>query len=420
MKKQRKNQNLIFVIISVVIILFVYVLVSVVKFFKQPADTVLIKNGELIKYEEVIGYLIRDEEIIDTSSYEGTPKANVDDATRVSKGKEIITYMSKEKEQLNEKIAKLDEKIQTAMESKQTIFSNDAKVLDSEIEIYLYSAVKENKDLYSIYENKNLINEKIEKKAKIVGDLSPVGSQLKSLIEERTEYEKQLNDSEKTVKTNKAGLVSYRIDNYENVLMLKSISKLTIEELEKIKIATNQVIPINFDRVKIINNFECYIAVPMYSKESENAKLNDNVYLRFDNTGDELISATIEYISEEKNGRILVFKINTNVEELTKYRKINLDVVWWQDKGLKINKDAIKYVDVVNASGDFITMPTVTIKKASYTQEAFTKIVREAGDFAIINNYEDKELLELGFSEEQIENRPTIKMYDEAIVVKEE
>lgn len=420
MKKQRKNQNLIFVIMSVIIILFIYIVVNVVMFFKQPADTVLIKNGELIKYEEVVGYLIRDEEIIDTSSYEGTPKANVDDATRVSKGKEIITYMSKEKEQLNEKIAKLDEKIQTAMESKQAIFSNDAKVLDSEIEIYLYSAIKENRDLYSIYENKNLINEKIEKKAKIVGDLSPVGSQLKNLIEERTEYEKQLNDSEKIVKTNKAGLVSYRIDNYENVLMLKSISKLTIEELEKIKIATNQVIPINFNRVKIINNFECYIAVPMYSKESKNAKLNDNVYLRFDNTGDELISATVEYISEEKDARILVFKINTNVEELTKYRKINLDVVWWQDKGLKINKDAIKYVDVINASGDIVTMPTVTIKKSSYTQDAFTKVIREAGDFAIINNYEDKELLGLGFSEEQIADRPTLKMYDEAIVVKEE
>ena len=418
MKKQRKNQNLIVIIISITIILFVYFLVNIIRFFKKPADTVLIKNGEVIKYEEVVGYLIRDEIVIDTSSYEGTPKANVDDATRVASGTEILTYMSKEKEQLNEKISKLDEKIQKAMESKQTIPSNDAKVLDSEIEIYLYSAIRESKDVYSIYENKKIINEKIEKKAKIVGELSPVGSQIKTLIEERTTYEKQLNDSEKTVKSAKAGLVSYRVDNYENVLMPSSISKLTVEELEKIKMATNQIIPISTSNVKIVNNFECYIAVPMYSKESKNANLNDNVYLRFNNTGDELVNATVEYISEEENGRILVFKITTNVEELTKYRKIDLDVVWWRDKGLKINKEAIKYVDIVNQSGDTITLPTVTIKKASYTQEAWAKIVRETVDFAIIENYKDEELRNLGIPEEQISDRATLKMYDEAIVQK--
>ncbi len=418
MKKQKKNQNLIFVLLSILIIILIYFVICIVRFFRQPADTVLIKNGEVIKYEEVVGYIIRNEKVLDTSSYEGTPKANVDDATKVSKGTEIVTYMSREKEQLTEKIAKLDDKIQEAMESKQTILPNDVKVLDSEIEIYLYTNIKENNDVYSIYENKNLINEKIEKKAKIAGDLSPVGSQLKSLIEERASYEKQINDSEKSLKTPEAGLVSFRVDNYENVLSPSVISKLTLAELEKIKINNNQIIPISSSKVKIVNNFECYIAIPMESEESKEANLNDNVYLRFDNTGDELISATIEYISEEDNKRIIVLKIKSNVEELTKYRKINLDVVWWRDKGLKINKEAITYSEITGVSGDTVIVPTVTIKTSSYTQDVFVKIVREAGDFAIITNYEDKELLNLGVTEELIEGRQTLKMYDEAVLVK--
>ena len=146
MQKQKKNQNLIFVLLSILIIILIYFIICIVNFFKQPADTVLIKNGEVIKYEEVVGYIIRNEKILDTSQYEGTPKANVDDATKVSKGTEIVTYMSKEKQQLTEKIAKLDDKIQEAMESKQTILPNDVKVLDSEIEIYLYTNIKENRD----------------------------------------------------------------------------------------------------------------------------------------------------------------------------------------------------------------------------------------------------------------------------------
>ena len=418
MKKQKKNQNLIFVLLSILIIILIYFVICIVRFFRQPADTVLIKNGEVIKYEEVVGYIIRNEKVLDTSSYEGTPKANVDDATKVSKGTEIVTYMSREKEQLTEKIAKLDDKIQEAMESKQTILPNDVKVLDSEIEIYLYTNVKESNNVYSIYESKNLINEKIEKKAKIAGDLSPVGSQLKSLIEERTSYEKQINDSEKILKTPEAGLVSFRVDNYENVLSPSVLSKLTLAELEKIKINNNQIIPISTSKVKIVNNFECYIAIPMESEESKEANLNDNVYLRFDNTGDELINATIEYISEEDNKRIIVLKIKSNVEELTKYRKINLDVVWWSDKGLKINKEAIRYSEITGVSGDTVIVPTVTIKKSSYTQDVFVKIVREAGDFAIITNYEDKELLNLGVPEELIEDRQTLKMYDEAVLIK--
>ena len=37
------------------------------------------------------------------------------------------------------------------------------------------------------------------KKAKIVGELSPAGSELKNLISQRAEYEKELNDSERTL-----------------------------------------------------------------------------------------------------------------------------------------------------------------------------------------------------------------------------
>ena len=46
------------------------------------------------------------------------------------------------------------------MENKQTIFSNDAKAIESELEIYLYSTINENKDVYSIYEIFSLVSGK--------------------------------------------------------------------------------------------------------------------------------------------------------------------------------------------------------------------------------------------------------------------
>ena len=124
-QKTRASQNLIFVLISLFIILFIYFIVSIVQLFQKPASTVMIKKGELINYEEVVGYVIRNEEIVDTSDYDGMIKSEVKDATRVAKGSPIITYVSKSEEQIMDKIAKLDEKIDKAVESQQTIFTSD-------------------------------------------------------------------------------------------------------------------------------------------------------------------------------------------------------------------------------------------------------------------------------------------------------
>ena len=224
------------------------------------------------------------------------------------------------------------------------------------------------------------------------------------------------------------------MDNLENVLTYNSISALTTNALKNLKTTLDGEIPINHNKVKIVNNFECYIAIPMNSEEAYNVKLNDTVYLRFKNTGNELIPATVEYISNEENGILLFFKVKLNVEELTKYRKIGLDVVWWSSTGLKVNKSAVTYTNIdigaeesgdlnYNTSGDVqitkqIQLPTITVKKAYNTETVWVKILKETKDFVIIDNYTDSELLEMGLSESDISSRSTIKMYDEALVSK--
>ena len=447
------------VLFYILVFLAIYFIVSIVRLFEKPVDTVLIKKGELINYEEVVGYIIRDEELLDLSTYEGIVKSEVQDATRVSKGAAILKYVSKSEEQIMEKINKLNEKIEVAKESQQTIFSNDVKLIESEIENNIYSQIKDNLSLDSIKENKKYLNEKIYKKAKIVGELSPAGSELKNLINERAEYEKQLNDAEKSLIAPEAGLVSYRIDGFENILTYDSISLLTSEKLAELKLSLDQTIPIDTKNIKLIDNFKCYIAVPMHSEEASNVMLNDTVYLRFSNSDDTLIPAQVEYISNEEDGTLIVFKINSNVEELTKYRKISLDVVWWRSTGLKVNKEVLfdtelqvvvsgeeasgdevaTASEVINSgdiSGDIgdiiekpadvptnpvktktIKIPTIKIRKAYSEEDVFVKVLKETDEFVIIDNYKDAELLEMGVDESLITNRKTLKMFDEAVMV---
>ncbi len=453
------KQNVAIAVIVFFVAVIVYFTIVIVNFLEKPTDTVLIKRGEVIRHEEVVGYVIRNEELIDTSSFDGIIKSEVDDATRVAKGSEVITYVSKSEQQLIDKIEKLDEKIDKAIESQQTIFPNDVKILESEIESNIYTNIKGNIDLELLRENKKTLNEKVMKKAKIVGELSPAGSELKSLITERAGYEAEINDSQKVLLAPSSGLISYRVDGLENVLTYDSLSKLTSKNLSNMKLVLNQVVPLTQNKVKVINNFECYIAASMDSEESKKAMLNDTVYLRFKDEYDTRVPATIEYISDEEDGTLLVFKVKTNVEELTKYRKIGVDVIWWSSTGLKLNKDAIFYTTLdINDSGDEgassgelivsgesgesvslgievgnsgenlnavsgetskkqVKIETIRIKKAYSSVDVFVKILKETDEFVIIDNYKDTELIEMGIDEEVLKNRPTMKMYDEVLMV---
>ncbi|MBO5179434.1 MAG: hypothetical protein J6B87_03715 [Clostridia bacterium] len=417
--KGKKNQTAIHVVFSIILIVFVYSFVQLILFLRQPANSTLVRNGELVNSEEFVGYIIRDEEIVDTSEYTGVSSIVITDENRVPKGGTIISYVSNEQEALMSKIGELDAKIQEAMENKPSIYSPDVKNLEADIQDKLYKLLARKSDVYEVYEYKTAINESIEKKAKIVGELSPAGSKIKELISERMKYEIELNESNQELKATKSGLVSYRVDNYENILTPNSFSSLSIAELEKIKINVGQVIPINTNKVKIVNNFECFIAIPMDAEKTETLSLNSIVKLRFDNTDEDYVKSTVEYISEEENNKkLVIFKVPTNTEALTKYRKINLEIIWWSDNGLKVPNDAIKYVTLKNeqTGQDIATIPMITIIESAYQEEAWVKVIRSTDKFSIVENYTDEELVEMGFTEEMLENRTDIKMYDEILV----
>ena len=48
------------------------------------------------------------------------------------------------------------------------------------------------------------------------------------------------------------------------------------------------------------------------------------------------VDTTIENIIEEDEERIIVFKIDKAVQELINYRKISLDVIWWNESCQKM------------------------------------------------------------------------------------
>lgn len=406
MKKNKKN-NIKYIIIIAVILLFLlsYVIYGIINLIIEPTDTFLIENGKISFEEPVQGYIIRDETVIKGENYKNGISQIKSEGEKVAKGDSIFRYYTKGEEDLIKKIEELDVKIREAMEKENDIYSNDIKTLDNQIHKKIYEAGELN-DLQKIREYKNELNTLITKKAKIAGEKSPSGSYLKQLIDERSNYENQLNSGSEYITATRSGIVSYRVDGLEEVLKPSNLASLSKTMLDDLKLKTGEIVSTSEESGKVIDNFYCEIAC-ILENENINAaevKIGSNIKIRLANSRE--IIAKVEYIAQEENDKsLVVLKIEDSVEELINYRKISFDIIWWSENGLKVPNKAIKYENE--------DLAYVIRKSIGYVDKIYVKILKQNDKYSIIENYTSSELKEKQLSEEVIENKKTILLYDE-------
>ena len=325
---------------------------------------------------------------------------------KVAVNEAVFRYYTKNEDSLKEKIAELDTKIQEAMANETGLPASDMKSLETQIDQKLLEISSVN-DTTKLEEYKKEINELITKKANIAGELSPQGSYLKELIEERKNYENELNSGAEYVNSSKSGVVSYKVDGLEDVLKPteECFSALTKEYLENLDLKTGKIVPTSEESGKIIDNTYCYIATISSTEQAKNAEVGDNVRVRLP-SGSE-VSAEITYILQNEDDRVLILKIEKGVEELISYRKISFDLIWWSETGLKVpNQAIVKENDLAY----------VVRNRAGYLNKLLVKVKREGEKYSIVEPYDTEELKELGFSNEEIISYKKITLYDEVII----
>ncbi len=353
------------------------------------------------------GYIIRDETVLKGDNYKNGMVQIKPEGERVCKGEAVFRYYSNGEEELNKQISELDIKINKALEESGTSLLNpDVLNLEKQIQNVLDEMYGVN-DLEKQTEYLKKIDSYVTKKATIAGELSPAGSFVRDLINQREELKEQLNQNSEIITTDNAGIVSYRVDGCEEILGINDFSYLNKALLDSLDIDVGSTIAQSTECGKIYNNFMCYIACPLSSEKSMEAKVGDNVTLKFSNSTQ--VPAEIVYIENEGDSRIIVFKIKKDVDKLSEYRKLSLEIVWWNYSGWKISNKAIKEEN---------DLSYVYRNKAGYTEKVLVKVLRQNDTYSIVTNYTKEELAELGFSNEEIENMPEIKIYDEIQISK--
>ncbi len=405
-KKQRVKLNIKLVVAIIIVLVFLICFAyNIIALFLNPTDTFMIDNGKISSSEESIGYLIREEKVFQGNNYKNGISQIKTEGQRVAKGDPIFRYYTNNEESITKKIAELDLQIQDALDQNKTIYSSDIASIDKQIEEKLMNISELNKKS-DILEIKKEISNSLTKKAKLTGESSPSGSYIKELVAKRSKYEEQLNSGSEYIEATVSGLVSYKIDGLEETLTPNSFSDITEEYLSSLKIKTGQMVSSSNENGKIVNNYYCYIATILSSEQAQNAEVNNNVQILL-STGDE-VTATIEYIAEQKSGKkLVIFKITNCVEKLINYRKISFEIIWWKATGLKVPNSAI-----IEKNGK----KYIVRKRIGYTDNILIKVLKTSGDYSIIENYTNLELKELGYSTEEIRNMKNIALYDEIII----
>ena len=177
------------IVIGIVLLaLLVYISYTIYLLIKQPTKVFTVEQGELYQEETDVGYVIRDEQVVKGENYKNGMEKIKAEGERAAKDENIFRYYSANEESLKQKIADLDTKIQEAMSNDNTIDNIDTKSLETQIDEKL-DEIYNIKDISILSEYKKEIEDLVTKKAKIAGDLSPQGSYLNQLIEERKNYE---------------------------------------------------------------------------------------------------------------------------------------------------------------------------------------------------------------------------------------
>ncbi len=399
--KKMKKKYIVYIIFGFIIF---YVFLSIYLLLKTPRDTIMVDNGKLTLEESSTGYILREEMVLKGENYKNGLTPIVVEGERAAKGQTVFRYSGIEEQETKEKIEEIDSKIQEAIANQPNIFATaDIKILEKQVDEKTQN-LKKMTDVSVITEYKKQILEIINKEAKIAGTQSRSGEYIQQLTKEKEEYENKLTTDSEYITSPMSGVVSYRVDGFEDILNVEDFSTITKESLDNLDLKTGKIVSTSSEAGKIINNFNCYIATILDSDAAQNAEVGKKVKITL-SSGDE-INAEVKYVAKEKNDEtLIIFELKTLTQELIEHRKISFNITWWSALGYKVPNSSI----LENEQG----LKYVIRRKNGEDKRIIVKILNKNEKYSIIESYSNEELNSLGMN---LDNNLKIMKYDNILL----
>ncbi len=389
MKKQNSKNALIFIASAAIVIVIITWFIRIVN---SSAETMIVTDGKISQSETLTGYYIREEQIVNSDKNKNGMQQIVTEGQKVAAKESIFRYYAENENDNKMKISEIDEKIQKLVETSDIgIYNSDLRLIDSQMldslkNISSYNSIQDIKELKT---NMKILE---NKKAEIVASSTVSDSEISKLIAERKALEKQRDTDSTYIKAPVSGILSYRIDGLEDQLKISDIKNYNNEYLEKLNLDTGKIIPTSTTEGKIVNNFECYVIMNSSSNEAKKAKVKDKIQITIP-TGKTIDARIANIIDEENGSKTIAIKFSDNIDEVTSYRKVSFDVIWWNSTGYKVKNSGIITENNLNY---------VIRNRQGHLKKVLVKIKKQTDTYSIVKNYSASELKELNYDKKAL------------------
>ena len=358
---------------------------------------VLVEKGNIEHTELTTAYIIKEEATVEKDQNKVLMPV-VAQGSKIAKGSIIATYKSETYMDYEETLAQMDQEILTNMKDLPPVYSSEVDALD----LTIYNLLKQSMEETSynkMQEYKQKINTNINKRATIIGELSPAGADIRKLIEKRNNYEANAKKTNDNILAPITGLVVYNTDGLEEILKSKNITNITYDEVKK-QVEDNA--QINNTKIKVVNNYEAYIIIQADKSNKEYIAEGYDYRVRFiEQDGLEIIG-TVESIKEKEDNIEVILKFTNGIENIATIRKAEVEIIWDHYEGLMIPKNAVFEKDGVSF---------VSVILYADRQNIPVKVRIENKTYAIIKNYNEEELEKLGLSSDY-----KVTLYDRIVI----
>lgn len=393
-KKKRLRQ------IMILIIMGYFVLRTIPNFSGISAKTVLPKKEIMIDAVKLEGVILKNEQTYEISG-ELSDDLKLDEGKKVPVGykinnADINSEMGKKKTQLdsvNEAI-----RIKNLSDEEKQITINQNKNIHFEKEA-ISESIQENIDDYG--KVRDLKKAMYDTESKLV-DLNPQNEYLSYDLENlqglSNEISEEINNNMISYSTQNSGLISYKIDGYEDKLKPQNLEEYTYEALSSLD---RNIEPKSGFRV--IDNFYWYMAIIVDDFTELQGKEEDIIISLTINDVDLELDGRVMAVNREGEKGVIVVRFNNHMEDFYNERFVIANIIKSKRNSYKIpnrtifEKDNIKGVYIKEFSGIVRFRPV--------------EVLKEEGDFTYISEG-DAGYIEL----KEDEKIRTVDMYDEIIL----
>ncbi|MEG2311028.1 MAG: HlyD family efflux transporter periplasmic adaptor subunit, partial [Clostridia bacterium] len=304
------------------------------------------------------------------------------------------------------KMEDMDKEIQSLIKDLPQSYSTEISCIDIQIAKLAKDACKTTSYI-KMQEYKNKIDELSNKKVIVLGSCSPAGSKIRELIDKRLKIESESKTSADNIRSNTAGIVTYKTDGLEQSININDITKYDISKFDSIIESYSQN-KLNNYGIKIVDNYLAYILLKEPRGQNDKyINLGQKYTIKLTDKNSIILSATLVTKLQNEISNYVVFKLTNGVENIIDAREIPIEIIWTKKTGMAIPTSSIKkaqnseyeYVTSVNGS-QYLDIPIETILSSD--------------SISIVTSMKKEKREEL-----KIDNKNELELYDQLVINEE-